>query len=124
MSDELVSDNLEIVLEAVALIETRFAKMKSSDEFVRNAEGVLLLDAISMRLQVIGEMIKKIDKLDGNLLQRYPEIEWEKIMKLRDILSHHYDRVDHEIVYDICKFHIPILKTAVEKMLRQIQGYC
>ena len=31
----------------------------------------------------------------------YPEIEWQLIMRLRDIISHHYDIVDHEIIYDI-----------------------
>ncbi|MGB5749458.1 MAG: HepT-like ribonuclease domain-containing protein [Desulfobacterales bacterium] len=24
-------------------------------------------------------------------------------MKLRDIISHHYHHVDHEIIYDICQ---------------------
>ncbi|MBW2671274.1 MAG: DUF86 domain-containing protein, partial [Deltaproteobacteria bacterium] len=47
-----------------------------------------------MRLQVVGELLKKINKVDNSILKNYTEIEWNKIMKLRDIVSHHYEKVD------------------------------
>ena len=40
-------------------------------------------------------------------------------MKLRDIISHHYERMDHEIIFDICKNHIPILKETVQKIMEK-----
>jgi len=36
-----------------------------------NAKGVLVLDSICMRLQVIGELLKKIDKIDSAIWERY-----------------------------------------------------
>ncbi|MBW1725431.1 MAG: DUF86 domain-containing protein, partial [Deltaproteobacteria bacterium] len=54
-----------------------------------------------MRLQVVGELLKKINKVDNSILKNYPEIEWNKIKKLRDIVSHNYEKVDHEIIFDI-----------------------
>ena len=48
--------------------------------------------------------------------ERYPQIEWPNIMKLRDIISHHYHHVDHEIIYDICKSNLPDLKKVVHQM--------
>lgn len=33
------------------------------------------------------------------LLDKYPAIEWKKIMGMRDILSHHYFDIDAEIVF-------------------------
>ena len=48
----------------------------------------------------------------------YPQIEWPNIMKLRDIISHNYENVDYEIVYDICKNHIPSLKRVVQQIIK------
>jgi len=75
-----------------------------------------------MRLQVIGESVKKIQKTDLAFLNRYAEIEWDKIARFRDLVSHHYEHVDHEIVYDICRNHIPRLKDVTEKMIKGLPG--
>jgi uncharacterized protein with HEPN domain len=118
MPDEIIIENIENILESIILLEERFSKIKNENDFVDSSYGVLLLDAVSMRLQVIGELIKKIDKIDNLFLGKYPEIEWDKIMKLRDIISHHYQKIDHEIIYDICKNHLPNLKQTFLKLLR------
>lgn len=60
MHNPILSDNLKIILESIDLIEERFSKINLADDFVTSSEGVLLLDAVSMRLQVIGETVKKI----------------------------------------------------------------
>jgi uncharacterized protein with HEPN domain len=119
MHNPILSDNLKIILESIDLIEERFSKINLADDFVTSSEGVLLLDAVSMRLQVIGETVKKIDKIDPSLFDRYPDVEWRKIMRLRDIISHHYEMVDHEIIFDICENHLPGLKSAIQKIMRK-----
>ena len=119
MLNAIVRDNLQITLESIALIEERFSKVAVADQFVTSPEGVLLLDAVSMRLQVIGELIKKIYNTEASLFEGYPGIEWSKIMKLRDIISHHYDRVDHEIIFDICKNHLPRLKSTIHEIIEK-----
>jgi len=43
-------------------------------------------------------------------------------MKLRDIISHHYEHVDHEIIYDICMNHLPNLKNAVQLIYKYQTG--
>jgi uncharacterized protein with HEPN domain len=40
-------------------------------------DGVTKLDSISMRLQIIGEMLKKIDKADSNYLVKFKQVDWE-----------------------------------------------
>ena len=62
MPDDFIIDNLQSILGSIELIESRFAGIASSDDFVMNANGVLMLDSICMRLQVIGELLKKINK--------------------------------------------------------------
>lgn len=117
MPDNFIIDNLQDILDSVELIENRFAEITQSDNFVMNADGMLVLDSICMRLQIIGELLKKIDKIDAAIWEKYPQIEWPKIIKLRDIISHHYTQVDHEIIYDICQNNLPDLKKVVQQMI-------
>jgi len=116
MSDEETIDSLDLMAQSIDLVQDRFSKIHAPDDFVVTLEGVTLLDAISMRLQVIGESVKQILKTNPSFLEQYPEIEWERIARFRDFVSHHYDRIDHEIVYDICREQIPKLGHAVQKM--------
>ncbi len=117
MSDDFVKEYLQGVLDSITLVETRFLNISNADEFVSNDEGVLILDSISMRLQIVGELLKKIDKINPDLWTTYPQIEWGNIMKLRDIISHHYDHVDHEIIYDICKNKMSDLQKTIKQIL-------
>jgi len=117
MLDDMIRDNLQIIVESIALIEGRFSKIKKADDLVSSAGGVLILDAIAMRLQVVGELLKKISKIDKNILENYPGIEWDKIVRIRDIVSHHYEKVDHEIIFDICTRHIPRLRSTIHKII-------
>lgn len=39
----------------------------------------------------------------------YPEMDWKGVMRMRDIVAHHYD-LDAEIVYDVIKHDLPKLK--------------
>lgn len=121
MLDDVIRDNLQIILESIVLVEDRFSKINSADDLVSSADGVFILDGIAMRLQVVGELLKKINKMDKSLLEKYPEIEWDKIIRLRDIVSHHYEKLDHEIIFDICKNHIPKLNTTVSKIIESAE---
>ena len=84
---------------------------------VSSESGVTILDAIAMRLQVVGELLKTIDKKDRSVFKGYPEIQWSNIMRLRDIVSHHYETIDHEIIFDICKNHLPKLKLTIQTII-------
>lgn len=122
MSEDEILDVLDLMLESISLVQVRFTKIGESEDFVSTSDGVTLLDAISMRLQVIGESVKRIQKKDLSLLNRYTEIEWDKIARFRDLVSHHYEHVDHEIAYDICQNHIPRLRDVIEKMIKELSA--
>ncbi|WP_457553605.1 HepT-like ribonuclease domain-containing protein [Desulfobacula sp.] len=119
MPDVIISENLMLIVESLDLINKRFASINQPDDLVLDESGVIILDSIAMRLQVVGELLKKIDKKNSAFLKKYSEINWDNIMKLRDIVSHHYEKVDHEIIFDICKNHLPKLIQTVQKMLLQ-----
>ncbi len=58
MPDNFIIDNLHGIIDSIELIEIRFAGIAKSDDFVMNADGVLILDSICRRLQIIGEFLK------------------------------------------------------------------
>ncbi len=118
MHDEIILENLQLISESLDLINKRFSNIHHPDDFVLDENGVLILDAIAMRLQVVGELLKKIDRENRSFLKGYDEINWDHIMRLRDIVSHHYEKVDHEIIFDICKNHLPKLRKTIRKMLK------
>ena len=111
-----------MIAEAMDLIVQRFKAIGEAEDFVKNSVGVGILDSVCMRLQIIGELTKKIDKMHPKLLNNYPDVEWPNIMKLRDIISHHYEQIDHEIIFDICRNHIPLLKEMILKIMKDAKG--
>lgn len=116
--NEAVRDSLENIRASLLLIQRRFVGIQTADQLLSDADDLLTLDAVAMRLQVVGENVKNLASLDPELLHRYPEIEWDKIMRLRDIISHHYDVLDHEIIFNACTENIPELQRVIELMAK------
>lgn len=118
MSDSaLVLEILEQIIDAIEIVQKRCSYAKSVDDFIITEEGQEKLDGICMKLIAVGESLKNIDKItDGNLLSRYPEIEWKKIKGIRDFISHHYFDLDAEVIYGICTDHIDDLLITLKKI--------
>jgi uncharacterized protein with HEPN domain len=66
------------------------------------------------QLEIIGEAANHISP---ELIENYPDVEWRKIIALRNILIHEYFGVDAKIVWDIIKEDIPDLKLSIEIIL-------
>ena len=120
MYNEMLVEKLNLILESIGLIEERFMKISVPDDLVLSPNGVMILDSISMRLQVIGEQVKGIDKLEQQLFTRYPQVHWQNIMRLRNLISHHYQDIDHEMIFSICSNDLPALKSTLVKILGDI----
>lgn len=103
----------DIILEHINVCENRFSKIPTAIDFINSEYGNVILDAIVTRLQAIGENVKRLLKHNSNLEKKYPSIEWGKIIKFRDFISHHYEKLDYEVVFDICETDLPKLKEVV-----------
>ena len=82
----------------------------------------MLFDSIVLRLQVIGEQVKKMKRLFPEIIEENPDIEWKKIMGLRDHISHDYGSLNDYIIFDICKNYIPALQKSLEQMIEKLSG--
>jgi predicted nucleotidyltransferase/uncharacterized protein with HEPN domain len=78
-------ERLEDVLTALERIPRRFAGIDSAAAFEQSEEGRDRLDAICMILVAVGEALKQVDKTEGRLLARYPEVEWQGVIGVRNV---------------------------------------
>lgn len=105
---------IDFILESIRLINRRFKSIKSSDEFLESDDGLDKLDAISMRIQAIGEALKNLDKRERELLLKVADKNyWSRIIKTRDFISHYYVDIDAETVFDICSNELQDLEIKV-----------
>jgi uncharacterized protein with HEPN domain len=123
MSDtDLIVEILEQILEAAHRIERRFASIRQPDDFLSSDEGLDRLDGIGMMLVAIGESLKNLEKVtNGELLPKYPGVDWKGAMGARDIISHHYFDIDSEVVFGICQKDMPVLTSTVRKMIEDLK---
>lgn len=117
MDKATTAELLAFILESLRLIKRRFNGIVSSDDFLECDEGLDKLDAISMRLQSIGEALKNLDKRKQVLLLTVADKEyWSKIIRTREILTHHYIDIDAETIYMICDEKLEELEQKILKL--------
>jgi uncharacterized protein with HEPN domain len=121
MDKATTKELLLFIQKSILLIKRRFKPIKKSDDFLNSDDGLDRLDAISMRLQAIGEALKNIDKRDRDFLLLVESKKyWSQIIKTREILTHHYIDIDSEIIYMICDEKIDELQKNIEKLLEKL----
>lgn len=117
MLDIVIQDRFQRILESIALIKARTAMIEKANELVRPEDGAVLLDSIALRLQVIGEHVKKIEALDSSLFPEELSLDPEPIIRFRAFISHHYEKTDYEIIFDIIKTNLPELESKISGFL-------
>jgi len=101
-------DRLRDVLEALERIPYRFQSIHEPNDFFAGDAGREHLDSICMILVAVGEALRQLDKkTKGEWRATYPEIPWDEIIGLRNVIAHGYLDIDHEQIFSICKQDIP-----------------
>jgi uncharacterized protein with HEPN domain len=114
---EFIFDKLELLVESIERIELYPKDIVHPNEFKNNAENFAKLDAAMMRLQVIGENIKKISKYHPDFFESILSFDTNNIIRFRDFISHHYEKLDIDIIFEICKNDISDLKQKIQTFL-------
>lgn len=101
---------LSDILQSIDQIKS-YTDGVSREQFL---EDRMIQDAVTRRLEVIGEAVKGLSDAERS---RHPEIPWSSIAGTRDRLIHDYFRVDHELVWEMVQEHLPALREAVAALL-------
>lgn len=64
---------------------------------------------------VIGEAASHVP---DDIRQRHDQVEWRKIVGLRNIVIHRYASVDEEIVWDVVQNSVPNLRDQLRALLQ------
>ena len=97
------------IQESINAID-QFSKSINKKELISDR---LRQSAIIREIEVIGEAMKNVSE---TLKNKYPEVEWKKIIGTRDKMIHHYFGVDLNIIWIIVKKDIPFLKKQMQKI--------
>lgn len=100
--DDII-DSINKIEDYIA--EHNFQSFKSSG---------ITIDAVIRNIEVIGEAANHIPL---KIRKTYPDIPWEQMRGIRNIMAHEYFGIDIKIVWYTAKRHLPRLKIKLEKLV-------
>ncbi|MCF7936453.1 MAG: DUF86 domain-containing protein [Synergistales bacterium] len=103
------AERLRDILESIAAIERYLhcgRQRFDGDE--------LLQGWFVWHLQIIGEAVRALPQ---EVRDRAPDIDWNRIIGMRNVLVHGYFGIDTEIVWITASRDLPVLKTQIEALL-------
>lgn len=83
--------------------------------FINEKSGFIYRNSITMPILQIGELAKMLFE---EFLGEYTEIPWKMIMRMRDIVAHHYGSLDYEIVWNTSVSDIQGLHMGIKEILQ------
>ena len=99
----------DFIEEADALVANQSLETLSSDP--------VRLRAFERVMELVGECAKL---LPSGLRDQYPAVPWRQIAGMRDVISHAYEDLAYEVLWDACRQDLPKLKTEIAGILRDL----
>lgn len=72
------------------------------------------LDAVLYEMVILGEAARR---LSGEIRAAHPEVPWREIIGMRSIITHGYDQVDDDELWQVIDRDLPLLLAQREKVL-------
>lgn len=96
-------------------IDSIDAYLGQERNFFTYQENKLLRRGIEREIEIIGEAMNRILKLDADI----PIENARQIVNTRNWVIHGYDKVDDVVMWGIISIHLPKLKKEVEDLLKE-----
>lgn len=74
----------------------------------------LVIDAVLRNFEVIGEAASQ---LPDEFVEEHPDVEWHKMIGMRNRLIHGYFGVSTAIVWETIQQHLPVLRDQLEELI-------
>lgn len=78
--------------------------------FADDEDGELLRAATERYVIAVGNVV---EKLHSDYKDSFPDVPWRAITGMRNLVAHHYDKVDHEVVWQAVRHRVPALISAL-----------
>jgi uncharacterized protein with HEPN domain len=99
----------EDIWESIEKIE-RYTEGMTQDNFQSDEKTT---DAVVRNLEIIGEAASRLPK---DFTDQHSEVEWVKIIGLRNRIVHEYFGVDLQIIWQIIQNDLPAFKVSLKKI--------
>ena len=114
MSNEFL-DYIEDILDAMEKADT----LLEGVDYEQFESDFRINYAVVRALEIVGEATKR---LPDDLRQKYSEIPWKGMAGMRDRIIHAYDTVDMQIVWEVVKKDIPLIKPQIQQILEDFEA--
>jgi len=84
------------------------------EEFQQDDKTV---SACIREIEVIGEATKQIP---SEITNKFDELPWSLMAKMRDKLIHWYFEIDEEIVWNVAKNKLPSIKNQIDNIIKEL----
>ena len=84
-------ESLKDILESIEKIHT-YTNCQTFEQFTRDGKTI---DAVIRNLEIIGEACRNIPE---EIRTQYPDIRWERIISLRNVLIHEYFGITIKVI--------------------------
>lgn len=107
--------------DAVTLLWDALKAARLAMEFVRGQDferymaDAMRRSAVERQLEIVGEALTQLRKLDAHTAGAIPELT--QAVGMRNILIHGYAAVNNRLVWDVSTAHLPTLARRLEHML-------
>ena len=103
---------IEDILESISRIQRYTGGMVFNDFRVSD----ITVDAVVRNFIIIGEASRQVPV---ELEKRYPEIPWERMRGLRNVVVHQYFGMDLGIIWETALQDLPLLVPLLQKTLKE-----
>lgn len=101
---------IDDILECIAKIE-RYTEGMTFEDFIGDDKTV---DAVLRRIEIIGEATRNVP---DEVTARFPEIPWDRMRGMRNVVIHEYFGVSLRIIWRTIKAQLPPLVDPLRRVL-------
>lgn len=104
------------ILIAIDKIKRMMHGINSVEMFIENE---CVFDAVMRELEILGEATNQL--LKSEKFQPFINVEWRKIVDLRNVIIHEYFGIDAALVFDAVSFNVPDFEREIIMLVRKIK---
>jgi uncharacterized protein with HEPN domain len=93
----------------------RFLAGYDKQRFVTDEKTI---SAVERQCEILGEAARQVDETTR---QKFPEIDFQKIVGMRNIIAHDYENVRVDMMWSRAEKHVPELIRALEPYLARLR---
>lgn len=105
---------LDDIVEAI----TKIRNYTNGIEYEIFSRDEKTVDAVIRNLEVLGEAVKNVPE---EMKIQFPDIEWRKIVAIRNLMIHEYFGINKYLIWDIVTTKLDSLFEAVDSLLKAEQ---